>query len=285
MTAAAAGGSALERWAALVRDRRDQMEAQLAALGGPTGDWWSGRAASFARGIGDPAAAPPFGLPAIADRLGRADTLIDIGAGAGRYAVPLSRLVDHVTLVEPSAAMAERARAAFSSAGRDNYAVVEREWPRARVPAASAVLIANVLNPVEELSGFVRPALARTRDWLFIVHGAVRDDGEATARVIEAFHGEPRVPNPGLGELIPALHQLGIYPDVFMGRRRFQRAFADLDEAARAAAASALVAPTPEALHRIRAILRLRLRRAAGGRLVEPPRQGLVGLLVWRVGS
>ena len=217
MTAAAAGGSALERWAALVRARRDQMEAQLAALGGPPRDWWSERAASFARTIGDPAAAPPFGLPAIADRLGRADTLIDVGAGAGRYAapgatrrralrgagryaVPLSRLVAHVTLVEPSAAKAGRARAAFSSAGRDNYTLVEREWPRARVSAASAVLIANVLNPVEELSGFVGPALARSRDWLFIVHGAVRDDGEATARVIEAFHGEPRVPNPGLGE-------------------------------------------------------------------------------------
>ena len=70
-----------------------------------------------------------------------------------------------------------------------------------------------------------------------------------------------------------------------MGRRRFQRASAGVGEAARAVAASALVAPTPGALRRIRAILRNRLRSVDGGRLVEPAREGPVGLLIWRVGS
>ena len=285
VTVRTATDSALDRWAALVRARREQMEAQLAALGGAPDDWWSARAGSFARGIGVPAAPPPFGVQAIADRLGREDTLIDIGAGAGRYAVPLSRVLRQVTLVEPSAAMAEGAAAAFAAAGRENYVLVRRQWPRARVPAASAVLIANVLSPVEDLSAFLKPARARAREWLFIVHGAVRDGGEATARVIDAFHGQPRVPNPDLGDLIPALHELGIYPDVLMGSRQFQRTFADLDQAERATAASALVEPTPETLHRIRAIVRPRLRRSADGRLVQPPQEAPVGLLIWRVGA
>ena len=33
----------LDRWQALVRERREQMDRQLAALGGPPEDWWAGR--------------------------------------------------------------------------------------------------------------------------------------------------------------------------------------------------------------------------------------------------
>ncbi|MDP6606109.1 MAG: class I SAM-dependent methyltransferase, partial [Dehalococcoidia bacterium] len=225
----------------------------------------------------------PLGLAAIADRLDHGDTLLDIGGGAGRYAVPLARLLRHVTLVEPSPTMAAAARTAFAAAGRDNFTVVEREWPSVRVPKASAVLIANVLSPIEDLEGFLQAALRRASEWLFIIHGNHDEGGPATARVVEAFHGEPRVPNPGLSELLPALYELGIFPDVTMSSRRFTRTFADLDEAARSIAATALVAPTPRALARICRLLRGQLRRARGGRLAAPLQELPVGLLIWKL--
>jgi hypothetical protein len=145
------------------------------------------------------------------------------------------------------------------------------------------VLIANVLSPVEDLRAFIEPALKRASDWLFIVHGTVPDGGDAVARVIEAFHGEARVPLAGLGDLVPALHELAVYPHVMMGTRRSRSAYADLGEAARVTAANALVAPTPQALRRIRGLLRGTLRRTDDGRLASPPRDLPVGLLVWRV--
>lgn len=279
--------SALDRWAAQARARREQMDAQLAALGGPPEDWWQGRAAFFARGIGDRGAEPPFGLRQMVDRLDRDATVIDIGAGAGRYAVPLSRVVAHVTLVEPSAAMASHARDAFAAAGASNYTLVERAWPGGRSAAdgASAVLMANVLGAEEDVRAFVEPALRRARRWLFIVHGSVGEVGESVGRVTAAFHGEPRIPVPGLSELLPALHEFGVYPDVVMGRRRFQRTYADLDDAARSLAAAALVAPTDSALRRIRGLVRRRLRRTDDGRLAEPPLDLPVGLLILRTGD
>ena len=285
MAATYAPQSALERWATLVRARRQQMDAQLAAIGGPPEDWWAGRSAMFARSIGDPAAAPPFGLQQIGDRLDRRETLIDIGAGAGRYSVPLSRVLAHVTLVEPSPAMTEHARAAFTAAGRDNFTIVEREWPGARVPRASAVLMANVLAPVEDLEGFLRPALRRATDWLFIIHGSVGDRAAVPNRIAEAFHGEPHVPNPVAADLIPALHELGIYPDIVMGTRRFARRYDDLDQAAEAMAGAALVEPTKRNLARIRRLLRGALKPAADGRLALPVQELPIALMIWRAGQ
>ncbi|MDP6607033.1 MAG: hypothetical protein QF664_12365, partial [Dehalococcoidia bacterium] len=61
---AAAPRSAVRGWGELVRSRREQMEGQLAAMGGPPEDWWAERSAQFARGIGQNAIAPPLGLAA-----------------------------------------------------------------------------------------------------------------------------------------------------------------------------------------------------------------------------
>jgi SAM-dependent methyltransferase len=277
---------ALERWHDLVEARRVQMEAQLAAIGGPPEDWWSGRAASFARDVGDPLGVVPFGLAAIRDRLGRADSLIDIGGGAGRYSLPLARTLAHVTIVEPSPAMAAFAEAGRVELGLDNVRVLEREWPPARhwrdLEVASAVLIANVLGPDPDLARWIDSATRHARDWLFIEQGTVGEFG-VTREVIEAVHGEPRVRSPNVADLLPALHELGVYPDVRMGTRRFARSYADLDDATRALAEAALTPRDDTMLTKVRRIARRRLRRGDDGRLHEPGVDRPLGLLVWRL--
>ncbi len=260
------------------------ISAPQSALGEPPEDWWAGRSAMFARSIGDPAAVPPFGMQQIADRLDRSETLIDIGADVGRYSVPLSRLLAHVTLVEPSPAMTGHARAAFAAAERDNFTIVEREWPGARVPQASAVLMANVLAPVEDLEAFICPALRRATDWLFIIHGSVGDRAAVPNRVAEAFHGEPHVPDPVAADLIPALHELGVYPDIVMGTRRFARSYDDLDQAAEAMAGAALVEPTKRNLARVRRLLRAAFKPTEDGRLALPVQDLPIALMIWRAG-
>ncbi len=277
-------GEALDRWATLVRTRREQMEAQLAALGGGPSDWWGGAAPRFARGIGNPAAAPPWGLRQIADRLDRADSVLDIGGGAGRYAVPLSRIARHVTLVEPSPAMTGLAREAFAAAGRDNYSVIEREWPLTgrRRQRVTAVLMANMLSPFDDLEAFVRPAVAAAERWLFIVYGSIDDTAGVIGDVIEDFHGERRIRQPGLGDLFPALHELGVFPEVEMGTRHFTRSYADLDDATRTVASAALIEPSPQALTRVRRRVRRALHETSDGRLADVARTAPVGLLMWR---
>ena len=266
-----------------MRARREQMDRQLDALGGPPEDWWAGRAALFTRGIGDVAALPPPGLEAIVERLERHHTLIDVGAGAGRYAAPLSRAVRHVTLVEPSPAMARLAREQLEQLGRDNWTLVEQGWLQADgLDPASAVLFANVLNPHEDIEDWIDRALSLARGWLFIVHGSIPEVMPHMQRVARALHGEERVAQPGISDLIPALHDMDIYPDVIMFERRFARSYSDPDEAAREIASTLLIEPSEEALGRIRELIEPDVLVRANGRVALPAVTAPHALLIWR---
>ena len=266
-----------------MRARREQMDRQLAALGGAPEDWWAGRAALFTRGIDDPAASPPPGLEAIVERLERHHTLIDVGAGAGRYAVPISRTVRHVTLVEPSPAMARLAREQLEQLGRDNWTLVEQRWLQADgLDPASAVLFANVLNPHEDIEDWMDRALSLARGWLFIVHGSIPDVTPHMQRVARALHGEERVPQPGISDLIPALYDMDIYPDVVMSERRFARSYTDVDQATREIASTLLIEPSEEALRHIRELIEPDLRARADGRVALPAVTAPHALLIWR---
>ena len=259
------------------------MDGQLDALGGPPEDWWAGRAARFARSIGDVAASPPPGLAAVVERLERHHTVIDVGAGAGRYAVPLASAVRHVTLVEPSPAMAQLAREQFERVGRDNWTLVEQGWLQADgLDPASAVLLANVLNPHEDIEDWIDRALSLARGWLFIVHGSIPEVTPHMQRVARAFHGEERAPQPGISDLIPALHDMDIYPDVVMFERRFARSYADAADAARQIASTLLIESSEDALAHIRALVEPDLRERPDGRVALPTVTAPHALLTWR---
>src|SRR5215475_7051277 len=87
-------------WAASWRALVEAREAQIGRS--HADDWWAPRAGQFARQmrIQDDwltAALEPWLRPAA--------TLIDVGAGTGRYTGPLARRLDWVTAVEPSLSM------------------------------------------------------------------------------------------------------------------------------------------------------------------------------------
>ena len=54
--------------------------------------------------------------------------VLDIGAGPGSLAIPLSSAASHITAVEPSTAMNARTRRHMDALGITNISVVERAW-------------------------------------------------------------------------------------------------------------------------------------------------------------
>ena len=59
------------------------------------------------------------------------ETWLDVGAGGGRYALPIARLTRRVIAVDPSAAMLDTLRSGMTDAGIDNVDVIEGRWPPA----------------------------------------------------------------------------------------------------------------------------------------------------------
>src|SRR2546427_11543551 len=92
ITSAGAGINWAEHWRAMVSQR-------AGSRGNRPTDYWDRRAPSYARITRD--RTDSF-LRVLEPYLSPRKTLIDVGAGAGRHAVPLAARLEWVTAVEPS---------------------------------------------------------------------------------------------------------------------------------------------------------------------------------------
>ena len=85
------------------------------------------------------------------------ESWIDIGAGGGRYALPLALAVREVIAVDPSQGMLGVLREGMAEHGIQNVRVVEGRWPAAADPSlqADVAFIAHVGYDVEQIGPFL----------------------------------------------------------------------------------------------------------------------------------
>ncbi|MGE3541269.1 MAG: class I SAM-dependent methyltransferase [Candidatus Tectimicrobiota bacterium] len=153
------------------------------------------------------------------DRLARelqpSMTLLDVGAGAGRFALPLALGCQHVTAVEPAAVMRESLRQLAAEAGIHNVTVIDRRWEEAEVPVADVVLSAHVIYQIEDIRSFVLKLAAHAR-MKVLMPTYVRPPMSRYAPFWLPVHGEVKHEVPGARELVQVLWELDLYPDVAM---------------------------------------------------------------------
>ncbi|MGE3856477.1 MAG: class I SAM-dependent methyltransferase [Dehalococcoidia bacterium] len=195
---------AFAAYTTLVMANRAQVERLRTAI--PGADFWEQRAEGFRPGARE--ADEVARLAALA-RPG--DTWLDIGAGGGRFAVPLARSVAKVIAVEPSPAMRGVLGEAMAAAGRDNIEVVDMHWPPSadgEAPTGDASLAANVLYDAAELKSFLAAMEARTRRECVVL---LSDRAPSTPdpAIWEGLYGEPLHALPGLREFLAVLGALG----------------------------------------------------------------------------
>ncbi len=142
-------------------------------------------------------------------------TVLDVGGGAGRHALPLALRSKHVTVVDPSPSMLNALRESAADAGIENVTAVEAGWDEASVDAHDLVLCANVVYGVVDIEPFVRKLAEAARDRVAIV---VYMDAPLSrmSPIWAEVHGEPRIDLPALPELLPVLWDMEIYPNVSM---------------------------------------------------------------------
>ena len=203
-----------EQWRSLVAER-------AAAAGGHSDPgYWDRRAPTFARST---QARSDALLDVIAPYFSARKTLIDVGAGSGRHAVPLADVMEWVTAVEPSEGM----RAQIPH--RDNMTVVASTWQDAAVAPADLLICSHVLYGVEDPIAFIAKMEASARERIFIM---LRESPMAHlgALVRNRLLGEePRLPR--FSDLFMLLMQMGIAPDVKFTSYPNPQRYADIDEA------------------------------------------------------
>jgi SAM-dependent methyltransferase len=84
------------------------------------------------------------------------ESVLEIGAGTGRWTVPLARKASRVTALEPTPAMAEMLRANLAESGADSATVVVASWEDADVGPHDVVVAAHSMYTSPDLAGFVR---------------------------------------------------------------------------------------------------------------------------------
>ncbi len=119
--------TAVERWQELIRARAAQMDAAYARLGRTSADFWDRRARGFHRSTRESAASDPLYLR-LREQVTPQNSVLDVGAGTGRFSLALSPFVRQVTALEPNASMLQYLREEIEAGGITNINVLRSTW-------------------------------------------------------------------------------------------------------------------------------------------------------------
>ena len=269
--------SAIEYW----KNRVECHHAQSIKVQGDTwssGDFWSSLASNFR-------ADPHRTEDPVLDRLFRMvrpeSTVLDVGGGAGRLALPLALRCKHVTVAEPSDAMLEQLRESAQEAGIENLSIVQATWDEAETEAADTVVCAHVVYGVEAIEPFIRKLVAHAskRVAMFAFFEA---PPSRVAPFWRAGYGEERINMPALPELLQVVWEMDIYPDVEMLEAGSPQTFDSVDEAIEQSRRFLWVMPDTEQDKRYQEAARELLVETPEGFVIKGARPRRQGLISWR---
>jgi len=266
-------------WAERVRANRDQVDRVREV---PDHDFYAPVSSLF---VADPRRTGEEALDELLALAEPDDRWLDIGAGAGRYALPLALRVREVIAVEPSASMRNALRTGKAEHGLDNVRIVAGTWPAAlaelgEAPVAEVALVAHVGYDIEDIGPFV-DGIEQAAGRLCV---AMLTD-QSPASVADPFwpivHGMDRVPLPALPELAELLRARGRSIEIRRAERA-PRTFDSFDGLATFVRRQLWITEDGEKHRRFRGALAemARERDDDGWTLATPP-VGSIGILTW----
>ena len=199
--------SAIRTWAEMVRLEHEQSDR---VRGQRPADSWATAAHYFKD---DPFRTDDGVVEALRSRLIPGETLLDVGAGGGRLALPLALTCRAVTAVEPSPSMCAVFRETADEFNIRNVSIIESDWLNAAAEPADVTLCSNVLYVIPDVGAFVRK-LDNHAGRLALVVMMRTPPRSQVHHVWEAVHGEPRLALPTVPQLLPVLDELGIRPEL-----------------------------------------------------------------------
>ena len=215
--------------------KRDKLNSTWRRMFGEldTVEYWNRRAESFNRNLGGERAREMVQKLTDMFRIGPDTTILDIGAGAGRLAVPLARIAGKVTAIEPSSGMLGLLVRNAEDAGLDNITGIMKRWEDIEagvdVGKHDLVLACHSLGMLE-----IRKALTKM-NMLAEKYVCIYDFGGRRvwdfSDLWPRLYGEEFVPGPCYIYLVNLLYSMGINANVEVKTHRSEQRYGDMDEA------------------------------------------------------
>jgi SAM-dependent methyltransferase len=188
--------AALAAGAVRVSGNREQAERLREAPEGK--DFYAPVAAAFKA---DPNRTDEPALEALRELARPGDTWLDIGAGGGRYALPIALRTKEVIAVEPSDGMLNVLREGMAENDIHNVRIVQSRWPADDAPESDVCLISHIGYDIEDIGPFL-DAMERSARRLCVAVLLARSPAAIAEPFWPAIHGEERVPLPALPEFL-----------------------------------------------------------------------------------
>jgi SAM-dependent methyltransferase len=153
----------------------------------------------------------PF-LRLVREAIGPSSSVLDVGAGAGRYALALAPEVAEVIAVEPSRDLVDLMALEARDRSIENIHVVATRWEDAGDLRADVVVCYGVIGGIEDGATFMRRLDQAALEKVFLGLGSgvdvLRDP------LWRHFHDVPHPPAPSFLDAVGVLAELGIAPNV-----------------------------------------------------------------------
>jgi SAM-dependent methyltransferase len=270
--------TAVERWQEMLDARAAQMDAAYAQLGRTSADFWDRRARNFHRNTKESVARDPLFLH-VQHEVTSQTSVLDVGAGTGRFALALAPQAQHVTAVEPNVAMLDYLRRDAHEQGLSNISYIQALWQDAPADlSADIVICSHVLYPIRDIVPFLAKLRAATRQTCYIYMRATPMDA-ASNHLWKHFHGDDRSLQPGYIHALDVMYDLGIYADVEVVKLASFFTFDSLEQAEEEMVEQ-LILPDDEYTRReLRELLSVWLVERDGK--LRPPIQEMTAAVMW----
>ena len=269
--------SAIEAWRARVERHHAQSEGVMEASL-REGDFWRNLAPMFRA---DPRRTDDEALNVLLELTPEGGSLLDVGGGAGRFAIALAaRRGAAAAVVDPSPSMLEQLDAAVSEVEGVDVTGVNAEWESARVESADVVLCSHVVYGVADIRPFLRKLHDHARARVVMV-SFVDSPQAGVAPLWEPVYGEERINLPALPELMNVLWEMGIYPSVRMLAPTGPQVFESVESAVEEVRGRLFVGSDTERLGRLSGAIEGYLEAVDGGYRIRGARAVRQGVVWW----
>lgn len=222
--------TAVERWQELLQARAEQMDAAYARLGRTSADFWDRRAAGFHRATRARTGSDPF-YTYLREHVRPEDSVLDVGAGTGRFALALAPSVRQVIALEPNEAMLGYLREEIAASDVRNISLVQSRWENAPADLrADIVICSHVLYPILAVVPFLQKLHDAGRRACYLYLRATHIE-ELTNQFWLHFHHEERRMQPSYIHALDVLYELGIYARVEIVKAPFSLNYPSVQDA------------------------------------------------------